>query len=78
MTLLFGSDTCSRKEEHGVQLYLTVVNNPGFGDQLNNKQCCQPIAAFLEEQFQRTPGYIPASISLLPVGMDSNILMYRS
>ena len=32
---------------------MTVVNTPGFGDQLDNRQCCQPIAAFLEEQFQR-------------------------
>ena len=40
-------------EENGVKLYLTVVNTPGFGDQLDNRQCCQPIAAFLEEQFQR-------------------------
>ena len=79
-------------EENGVKLYLTVVDTPGFNDQLDNRQCCQPIAAFLEEQFQRflqaetavhrdnyrTPGYTPASISLLPVGMDSKILMYSS
>ena len=38
--------------KHGVKLHRTLVNTPGFSDQLNNKQCCQPIAAFLENTFR--------------------------
>ncbi|XP_048840258.1 septin-5-like isoform X2 [Brienomyrus brachyistius] len=40
-------------EEKGVKLRLTVVDTPGFGDAVNNKQCWQPVVDYIEEQFEQ-------------------------
>merc|ERR1712131_523877 len=37
--------------ENGVQLYLTVVDTPGFGDSVNNDKCWEPIQEFIDLQF---------------------------
>ena len=37
--------------ENGVQLYLTVVDTPGFGDSVNNDKCWEPIQEFIDQQF---------------------------
>ena len=37
--------------ENGVQLHLTVVDTPGFGDSVNNDKCWEPIQEFLDAQF---------------------------
>ena len=69
--------TKSSWNKNGVKLHRTLVNTPGFSDQLNNKQCCQPIAAFLENTPRGHQSICLPLFSLLPVGRDSNILMYR-
>jgi len=37
--------------ENGVQLHLTVVDTPGFGDSVNNDKCWEPIQEFIDSQF---------------------------
>ena len=37
--------------ENGVQLHLTVVDTPGFGDSVNNDKCWEPIQEFIDAQF---------------------------
>jgi len=41
----------AKLEEDGVKLDLTVIDTPGFGDVVDNTNCWQPIAGYLEEQF---------------------------
>ena len=38
-------------EENGVRLSLTVVDTPGFGENVDNSQCWDPIAEYVDEQF---------------------------
>ncbi|CEP24318.1 CDC3 [Cyberlindnera jadinii] len=38
-------------EENGVKLHLTVVNTPGFGEQINNTQAWQPIIDEVNSRF---------------------------
>merc|ERR1712037_565165 len=38
-------------KESGVQLNLSVVDTPGFGDEVNNDKCWDPIIEFIESQF---------------------------
>ena len=38
--------------ESGVQLNLSCVDTPGFGDSVNNDKCWEPIIEFLENQFE--------------------------
>ncbi|XP_023685086.2 septin-5-like [Paramormyrops kingsleyae] len=40
-------------EEKGVKLRLTVVDTPGFGDAINNKECWRPVVDYIEEQFEQ-------------------------
>jgi septin 2 len=40
-------------EESGVKLRLTVVDTPGFGDGLNNENCCDPVLVHVDQQFER-------------------------
>ena len=38
-------------EENGVELRLTVVDTPGFGDSVNNDKCWEPIQKYIDSQF---------------------------
>ncbi|XP_038618188.1 septin-12 [Tachyglossus aculeatus] len=40
-------------EEKGVKLKLTVTDTPGFGDQINNDRCWEPILSFINEQYEQ-------------------------
>ncbi|KAM9457220.1 septin 9a isoform 2-T2 [Clarias gariepinus] len=40
-------------EEKGVRMKLTVIDTPGFGDQINNENCWQPIMRFINEQYEQ-------------------------
>lgn len=40
-------------EEKGVKLRLTVVDCPGFGDAVDNRQCWQPIIDFINEKYDQ-------------------------
>ncbi|XP_060028416.1 septin-12 isoform X3 [Erinaceus europaeus] len=40
-------------EEKGVRLKLTVTDTPGFGDQINNDKCWDPILGYIKEQYER-------------------------
>ncbi|KAJ3614225.1 hypothetical protein NHX12_017799 [Muraenolepis orangiensis] len=40
-------------EEGGVKMKLTVVDTPGFGDQINNDNCWEPIAKYINEQYEK-------------------------
>lgn len=37
--------------EGGVQLLLTVVDTPGFGDSVDNSNCWQPVIDYIEKQY---------------------------
>ncbi|CBY39592.1 unnamed protein product [Oikopleura dioica] len=39
-------------KESGVQLNLSIVDTPGFGDEVNNDKCWDPIIEFIESQFE--------------------------
>ncbi|CAN9505355.1 unnamed protein product [Ophioblennius macclurei] len=40
-------------EEKGVKMKLTVVDTPGFGDQINNENCWEPIVEYVNEQNEK-------------------------
>ncbi|XP_028267263.1 neuronal-specific septin-3 isoform X2 [Parambassis ranga] len=40
-------------EEKGVKMKLTVIDTPGFGDQINNENCWQPIVKYVNEQYEK-------------------------
>ncbi|KAL0993092.1 hypothetical protein UPYG_G00103100 [Umbra pygmaea] len=40
-------------EEKGVRMKLTVIDTPGFGDQINNENCWQPIMRFINDQYEQ-------------------------
>ncbi|XP_030140793.4 neuronal-specific septin-3 isoform X3 [Taeniopygia guttata] len=40
-------------EEKGVKMKLTVTDTPGFGDQINNENCWEPIIKYINEQYER-------------------------
>ncbi|KAM6245026.1 septin-12 [Spheniscus humboldti] len=40
-------------EEKGVKMKLTVTDTPGFGDQINNENCWDPIIKYINEQYER-------------------------
>uniref|UniRef100_A0AAY4B5K8 Septin-type G domain-containing protein n=1 Tax=Denticeps clupeoides TaxID=299321 RepID=A0AAY4B5K8_9TELE len=40
-------------EEKGVRMKLTVIDTPGFGDQINNENCWRPIMQFINAQYER-------------------------
>ncbi|KAK9453951.1 Septin-domain-containing protein [Dipodascopsis uninucleata] len=37
-------------EENGVRLNLNIVDTPGFGDQVNNDRCWEPIVKYIRDQ----------------------------
>lgn len=39
-------------KESGVNLLLTVVDTPGFGDAVDNSQCWQPISDYIEDKYE--------------------------
>ncbi|XP_015215896.1 neuronal-specific septin-3 isoform X4 [Lepisosteus oculatus] len=40
-------------EEKGVKMKLTVIDTPGFGDQINNEDCWEPIVKYINEQYEK-------------------------
>ena len=56
-----GVCVCLVIEEQGVRLKLTVTDTPGFGDQVNNDKCWEPIAEYVNEQFDR---YLNEEVSI--------------
>jgi len=42
----------SHLEENGVKLSLTVVDTPGFGENVDNSECWEPIVEYIDEQFE--------------------------
>ncbi|XFG00919.1 hypothetical protein AB1E19_004543 [Capra hircus] len=40
-------------EEGGVKMKLTVIDTPGFGDQINNERCWEPIEKYINEQYEK-------------------------
>ncbi|KAI8843607.1 cell division control protein 10 [Chytridium lagenaria] len=38
-------------EENGVRLKLTITDTPGYGDQVNNEACWEPITKYIKEQY---------------------------
>ncbi|XP_020615965.1 neuronal-specific septin-3-like, partial [Orbicella faveolata] len=40
-------------EEKGVRLKLTITDTPGFGDQINNESCWEPILKYIQEQYDK-------------------------
>lgn len=48
-------------EEQGVRLKLTVTDTPGFGDQINNDKCWQPILDYVNDQFEQ---YLNEEVSI--------------
>ncbi|KAM4631609.1 septin-12 [Discoglossus pictus] len=40
-------------EERGIQMRLTVIDTPGFGDQINNQNCWDPIITYIHEQYEK-------------------------
>jgi septin 3/9/12 len=37
-------------EENGVRLKLNIVDTPGYGDQVNNERCWDPIVKYIKDQ----------------------------
>ena len=42
---------CVDLEEEGTRIALTVVDTPGFGDQIDNEACFAEVAGYLERQY---------------------------
>uniref|UniRef100_A0A3Q3EDV0 Septin 12 n=3 Tax=Labrus bergylta TaxID=56723 RepID=A0A3Q3EDV0_9LABR len=40
-------------EEKGVKMKLTVTDTPGFGDNINNENCWEPIVKYINEQYEK-------------------------
>lgn len=38
-------------EEDGIKLQLTVIDTPGFGDNINNEGCFNDIVGYIEKQY---------------------------
>ncbi|KAI8908422.1 Septin-type guanine nucleotide-binding (G) domain-containing protein [Gorgonomyces haynaldii] len=38
-------------EEKGVSLKLSITDTPGYGDQVNNEQCWEPIVKYIKDQY---------------------------
>ena len=39
-------------KESGVNLTLTIVDTPGFGDAVDNSDCWEPVINFVESQYE--------------------------
>ena len=39
-------------KEGGVQLLLTIVDTPGFGDAVDNSNCWQPVIDYIDSKFE--------------------------
>ncbi|XP_074551991.1 uncharacterized protein septin12 isoform X1 [Halichoeres trimaculatus] len=40
-------------EEKGVKMKLTVIDTPGFGDNINNENCWEPIVKYVNDQYEK-------------------------
>ncbi|CDR42683.1 CYFA0S10e01068g1_1 [Cyberlindnera fabianii] len=50
-TIAITSSTTEIHDEDGTRVELTVIDTPGFGDNLDNEVCYTEIVSFLEQQF---------------------------
>ncbi|MFT7812136.1 uncharacterized protein LOC108927080 isoform X1 [Arapaima gigas] len=48
-------------EERGVKMKLTIIDTPGFGDQINNENCWDPIEKYVNEQYEK---YLKEELSI--------------
>eukprot|EP00794_Sanderia_malayensis_P009272 gene9272-10250_t len=48
-------------EEKGVNLKLTVTDTPGFGDQINNSNCWEPVVGHVNDQYDK---YLKEELSI--------------
>ncbi|GFR58510.1 septin-7, partial [Elysia marginata] len=39
-------------KENGVQLRLTIVDTPGFGDAVDNSNCWSPVTDFIDSKYE--------------------------
>lgn len=46
-----------RITEHGVNLNLTIIDTPGFGDAMDSRECWKPLADYIDKQYE---GYMIA------------------
>lgn len=44
--------SCTLLKENGVNLTLTIVDTPGFGDAVDNSNCWQPIIDYIESRYE--------------------------
>lgn len=56
-------------KENGVNLTLTVVDTPGFGDAVDNSNCWQPVIDYIETQYEE---YLNAESRVNRRGMPDN------
>ncbi|CAJ1075380.1 uncharacterized protein sept12 isoform X1 [Xyrichtys novacula] len=40
-------------EEKGVKMKLTVIDTPGFGDNINNENCWEPVVKYVNDQYEK-------------------------
>lgn len=50
LEILKSSSKCAVIVENGVKLRLNVIDTPGFGDQINNENCWDPIIKYIKDQ----------------------------
>jgi septin 3/9/12 len=50
LEVLKSSSKCTVIVENGVKLRLNVIDTPGFGDQINNDNCWDPIIKYIKDQ----------------------------
>ncbi|XP_018595638.1 cell division control protein 3-like isoform X2 [Scleropages formosus] len=48
-------------EEKGVKMKLTIIDTPGFGDQINNENCWDPIEKYINVQYEE---YLKEELSI--------------
>uniref|UniRef100_A0A8C0JHC0 Septin-type G domain-containing protein n=1 Tax=Canis lupus dingo TaxID=286419 RepID=A0A8C0JHC0_CANLU len=53
VSFLFTPSSPTVIEEGGVKMKLTVIDTPGFGDQINNENCWEPIEKYINEQYEK-------------------------
>ena len=41
-------------ENDGTTISLTVIDTPGFGDNINNNDCCEMIVNYIEKQYDES------------------------
>ncbi len=60
-------------QEGGVNLSLTLVDTPGFGDAVNNSNCWDPVLGYVESQYE---AFLDAGTYRLPFPNKINYYEY--